>query len=102
MGTLDEWRYCPRCGEAIEKRDGQAVCGTCGFRAYANSVPGVEAVIVDRAGRVLLGRRTIEPALGRWDFPGGFLDENEEPLDSFADAAQGRKDLDVSVSGSGI
>jgi ADP-ribose pyrophosphatase YjhB (NUDIX family) len=81
MGALDEWRYCPRCGEAIEKRDGQAVCGTCGFRAYANSVPGVEAVIVDRDGRVLLGRRMIEPALGRWDFPGGFLDENEDPLD---------------------
>jgi ADP-ribose pyrophosphatase YjhB (NUDIX family) len=81
MGALDEWRYCPRCGEAIEKRDGQAVCGACGFRAYANSVPGVEAVIVDRDGRVLLGRRRFEPALGRWDFPGGFLDENEDPVE---------------------
>ena len=77
---LDEWRYCPRCGEAIEKRSGQAACATCGFRAYANSVPGVEAVIVDGDGRVLLGRRRVEPSAGLWDLPGGFLDENEEPL----------------------
>jgi 8-oxo-dGTP diphosphatase len=81
VGALDEWRYCPRCGEAIEKRAGLALCPACGFRAYANSVPGVEAVIVDRAGRVLLGRRKFEPALGLWDFPGGFLDEAEDPLE---------------------
>ena len=29
---------------------------------------------------MLLGRRAVEPDLGRWDLPGGFLEEGEEPL----------------------
>ena len=80
MGVLDEWRYCPRCGEAIEKQDGHACCASCGFRAYGNPAPAAEAVIVDRDGRVLLGRRALDPGAGLWDLPGGFLEETEEPL----------------------
>ena len=29
----------------------------------------------------MLSRRGIEPFKGKWDFPGGFLDEEEHPLD---------------------
>ena len=34
-----------------------------------------------RDGRVLIGRRKIEPKQGHWDLPGGFLEEGEKPLD---------------------
>lgn len=34
-----------------------------------------------RDGRVLLGRRAVEPAQGRWDIPGGFLEPWEHPAD---------------------
>jgi ADP-ribose pyrophosphatase YjhB (NUDIX family) len=37
--------------------------------------------LFERDGRVLLGRRAIEPRLGHWDLPGGFLEEGEEALD---------------------
>jgi ADP-ribose pyrophosphatase YjhB (NUDIX family) len=40
----------------------------------------VQGVLV-RDGRVLMGRRNIEPRLGHWDLPGGFLEEGEEPVD---------------------
>ena len=43
-------------------------------------MPGAEAVILDESARVLLGRRACDPALGRWDLPGGFIDEHEEPV----------------------
>src|SRR5919202_375459 len=92
---LDEWRYCPRCGEAIEKQHGQAECAACGFRAYANSVPGTEAVIVDDDGRVLLGRRAFDPAEGLWDLPRGFLDEHEEPLDALAREVREETGLEI-------
>jgi 8-oxo-dGTP diphosphatase len=36
---------------------------------------------VDGAGRVLLACRGVEPARGKWDVPGGFLEEGENPLD---------------------
>jgi NAD+ diphosphatase len=81
MGALDGWQFCPMCGEAIEKGDGRVTCGACGFVGYANPVPAAEAVCFDADGRVLLGRRAIDPGAGLWDLPGGFLDEHEQPLD---------------------
>jgi 8-oxo-dGTP diphosphatase len=40
----------------------------------------VQGLLV-RDGRVLIGRRKIEPRKGYWDLPGGFLEEGELPLD---------------------
>ena len=77
---LDGWRFCPRCAAPIRREPGRAVCDACGFVAYANSAPTASAVLVDGDGRVLLARRAVEPELGRWDLPGGFLEEGEEPL----------------------
>ena len=81
MSALDGWRFCPICAEAIERVDDRAECRACGYVAYANSVPGVEAVCVDGDGRILLGRRAFDPGAGLWDLPGGFLHEQEHPLD---------------------
>jgi ADP-ribose pyrophosphatase YjhB (NUDIX family) len=82
VGVLDGWRFCPICGEAIEKGEERAECSSCGFVGYANPVPGAEAVCFDADGRVLLGRRAFDPGAGLWDLPGGFLNENEQPLDA--------------------
>jgi ADP-ribose pyrophosphatase YjhB (NUDIX family) len=82
MGALDDWRFCPICGEAIEKGDGRADCRACGYVGYANPVPGAEAVCFDDRGRILLGRRALDPGAGLWDLPGGFLHEDEHPLDA--------------------
>ena len=80
MGALDSWRFCPRCGEAIEKIEDRAECPACGYVGYANAVPGAEAVCFDERGRVLLGRRAFDPGKGLWHLPGGFLHEDEHPL----------------------
>ena len=82
MGALDSWRFCPVCGEAIEKVEDRAECRACGHVAYANPVPGAEAVCLDGRGRILLGRRAFDPGIGLWDLPGGFLHEDEHPLDA--------------------
>jgi len=82
MGVLDDWRFCPHCGEAIEKVDDRAECPACGYVGYANPVPGAEAVCFDDEGRVLLGRRALDPGAGLWDLPGGFLQEDEHPVDA--------------------
>jgi 8-oxo-dGTP diphosphatase len=41
----------------------------------------VSVLVEDGEGRVLLARRAVEPYLGLWDCPGGFLEEGEHPLD---------------------
>lgn len=60
---------------------GVAACGSCGARYYANSAPTASGLCVDEEGRVLLARRAVEPFRGRWDIPGGFLQEGEHPED---------------------
>ena len=57
-------------------------CPACGFVLWANPAPTACALVEDGAGRLLLARRAREPFLGRWDTPGGFLEEDEHPLDA--------------------
>ena len=73
----------PALRREIGVEDGaRAECAACGFRAYANPKPTACAVFADDDGRVLLARRADEPSKGKWDLPGGFLDEGEHPLDA--------------------
>ena len=81
MGYLDTWRFCPRCGGGLVLDDDHRRCPACGERYWGNSVPGAQAVI-ERDGRVLLGRRRDDPGAGRWDLPGGFLHEGEDAVDA--------------------
>lgn len=80
MGILDGWRFCPRCATPTEPREESVACPSCGFVAWANSVPAVQA-LVELDGRLLLARRALDPGRGLCDLPGGFLREGEHPLD---------------------
>jgi ADP-ribose pyrophosphatase YjhB (NUDIX family) len=80
MPILEGWRYCPRCAAEVERGEDHVRCPACGFVAWANSVPAVQA-LVERDGKLLLARRAVDPGRGMWDLPGGFLQEGEHPLD---------------------
>ncbi|NEP84977.1 MAG: NUDIX hydrolase [Okeania sp. SIO3B3] len=64
----------------LRRLDGveRLVCGACGFVFYQNPKPCVGGLIVD-GGKLLLAKRGIEPFLGYWDIPGGFLEDGEHP-----------------------
>jgi 8-oxo-dGTP diphosphatase len=81
MGELDGWEHCPVCGSSVSPSGGSVECGECGFVTYAHSMPTASAVVGDGEGRVLLSRRAFDPSAGKWDLPGGFLEEGEHPLD---------------------
>ena len=81
VAELDGWKHCPVCATAIEPDDGRVECPECGFVTYAHSMPTASAVVADDEGRVLLSRRANDPAAGKWDLPGGFLEEGEHPVD---------------------
>ena len=77
-----EYRFCPRCAGGLERRvikerePERLVCVRCGPVFYLD--PKVAAcTITNLEGRVVLARRAIEPSLGKWVFPGGFVDRGE-------------------------
>jgi ADP-ribose pyrophosphatase YjhB (NUDIX family) len=84
VAELDSWKHCPRCGADLQPLDGGASvhCEACGFRHYASSKPTASGLVLDGRGRILLARRAVEPDHGKWDLPGGFLDEGEDPRDA--------------------
>lgn len=71
------------CGQrlttAIPEGDSKRrlVCLDCGFIHYINPRPVAGTVPVRADGCVLLVRRAIEPRIGSWVFPGGFMDVGE-------------------------
>lgn len=77
-----EYRFCPRCGGDLEHRKVKAaeperlVCSRCSFIFYLD--PKVVAgTIFSIEDRVVLLRRGVEPAMGKWVFPGGYVDRGE-------------------------
>lgn len=74
--------FCPRCGSAYSQtaQEGFAhTCETCCFTLYENQSATASAIIFSQ-GKLLLVQRAREPNLGAWDFPGGFVEPNEHPL----------------------
>jgi ADP-ribose pyrophosphatase YjhB (NUDIX family) len=54
-------------------------------------------VIVEREGNVLLVRRRMRPHQGRWTFPGGFVEFDEDPADTAARECYEETGLEVEI-----
>jgi ADP-ribose pyrophosphatase YjhB (NUDIX family) len=80
--------YCSQCGAPVALRIPPGdhlprhVCDACGTIHYQNPRL-VVGCVPEHAGRVLLCRRAIEPRLGYWTVPAGFM-ENGETLQQAA------------------
>lgn len=76
---LERFRFCPSCGSphfhvSSEK---SRKCAACGFEYFMNPSAATAAFITDETGRVIVVRRSREPAKGTLDLPGGFNDIGE-------------------------
>lgn len=95
-----EYRFCPRCGGKLELRALKAleperlVCQKCAFIFYLD--PKVVAgTLFSLDGGVVLLRRGIEPALGKWSFPGGYVDRGESVQEAAVRETKEEAHLDV-------
>ena len=73
-------KHCSDCGSSLGPLNGNVqTCTACGQPFYHDAKPCAAVLVLDDEGRLLLGRRGIEPRFGLWDIPGGFCGPNETP-----------------------
>lgn len=98
-----EYSFCPKCGGNLGRRvikieePERLVCQVCGYVFFLD--PKVAAgVIIPLEGRLLLVRRGIEPAYGKWVFPGGFVDRGESVEEAAIRETREESHLDVRIN----
>ncbi|MGB8327643.1 MAG: NUDIX hydrolase [Steroidobacteraceae bacterium] len=81
-------KFCSHCGAPVAKRTPPGdhlprfVCAACGTIHYQNPKI-VVGCVPEFGGQILICRRAIEPRLGYWTVPAGFM-ENGETLQQAA------------------
>jgi len=95
-------KFCSSCGAPVthEIPDGdnrhRHICGSCDEIHYKN--PNVVVgVIAEWQGRIILCRRAIEPRIGYWTMPAGYLEINESTDEGAAREAEEEAGIDVEI-----
>lgn len=76
-------RYCNACGQPVEHRVPEGdhlprhLCPSCGHIQYQNPKVIVGVIPEWEDGSILMCRRAIQPRLGLWTFPAGFMELHE-------------------------
>jgi ADP-ribose pyrophosphatase YjhB (NUDIX family) len=76
----------------------RAVCDHCGHIAYDNPKIVTGAVVLHE-GKVLLCRRAIEPRLGYWTVPAGYMEMGETPEEGARREAREEALADIVLDG---
>jgi len=97
-----EYSFCPRCGGGLERRVLKAnepkrlVCQACSFIFYQDPKVVAGTVFTLNGGIVLL-KRGVEPSIGKWVFPSGYVDRGESVQDAAIRETKEESQLDVKL-----
>ena len=97
-----EFHYCPKCGGSLGQKivkttePKRLVCQTCSFIFYQDPKVVAGTLFTLNGGIVLL-KRGVEPALGKWVFPGGYVDRGESVQDAAVRETKEESQLDVKL-----
>lgn len=99
MNKEDLYKFCPLCGEKINKalfeNRTYLLCPACDFEFFLNPTPCVSAIII-KDNKILLAKRAKDPYKDLWEIPGGFV-ENKETLEE-AIKREMREELRISLT----
>lgn len=83
---MKEFIYCPMCAAELRRISiegkNRLSCTTCSWVNYLNPVPVVACLVRNSQGEVLLVKRAVEPGIGKWSLPSGFLELDETPREA--------------------
>ena len=97
-----DFKYCPRCRTEMVDRlaygQERRVCLECRFVQFIDPKVGA-AVLAEKEGRVLLVKRSMEPARGSWCLPGGFMELYETPQETARRECLEESGFEVEITG---
>jgi mutator protein MutT len=94
---VNDFLFCPFDGTRLQAHAGRGRCPVCGFVDYGNPAPAVGFFLLD-GDRVLLAERAFEPAKGKLDIPGGFIEAGETAEEAVVREAEEETGLRVQVA----
>jgi ADP-ribose pyrophosphatase YjhB (NUDIX family) len=98
----EEIAFCPLCGSSLHTEmrfdKPRRACSECGYVHFTDPKVGVGVLVVEE-GKVLLVRRAVDPELGKWSIPAGYLDRGEDPRMTAVREAREETGLEVAVDG---
>ncbi len=95
--------YCLNCGTSLVSRqlEGREVesCEGCGFVLWHDPKVVTLVVVEDGDGKVVIGRRSIDPGYGLWCLPGGYVNDDEHPADAAVRECREEIGAEVEITG---
>ncbi len=95
-------KFCSNCGQPVALRTPEGdhlprhVCDACGIIHYQNPKL-VVGCVPEHDGRILLCKRAIEPRLGYWTIPAGFMENGETTQEAAARESREEALADVEI-----
>lgn len=92
--------YCHRCGEVLGQEQIAGAlrpkCFACGDVVFLDPKVAV-VVIASQDSRILMVKRDIDPMMGRWSFPSGYVDRGEVVEEAAVREVREETNVDVSL-----
>jgi ADP-ribose pyrophosphatase YjhB (NUDIX family) len=97
----DDVIFCPRCGsklgQLLHEGKSRPHCHCCGQTVFLD--PKVAAVVVTTVqDQFVMVKRGVEPAMGQWAFPSGYVDRGESVEDAAVREVEEETGLIVEVT----
>lgn len=100
MAEREPILYCSSCGSKVEERQAfgqlRPVCPSCGRVHFLDPKVGA-GVLIAEDNKILLVRRSVEPELGKWTIPAGFVEGDEDPRETASRECLEETGLEVQI-----
>lgn len=99
MKPIVAYKFCPVCSLPLAQIEPRLLVCKKGHKLYINPLPCNAVIIENENGEILLVKRKVDPKKGYWDWPGGFIEPNEDLEVSVKREIQEELQVEIEITG---